>query len=919
MLAAASEGATLFRYRFGDTEFDEARFELLVGGESVEIQPKPLELLALLLRTPGEVVTSEEILQSVWKYQNPGALETNVIGTALTKLRSALGKDARRIVNLPRVGYRFEGRVERVVVGRALASGLSLEPGMAAPLRPGFVLRELLSRSGFSEVWRARHGKTGEARIYKFSPDGERLGALKREATLSRLLHDTLGERPDLVRVLAWNFSQAPYFLECEDGGQNLRQWAEESGRLRAMGQAQRIALFLQIADAVAAAHGVGVLHKDLKPDNVLIAPLGAAGDERWQVRLTDFGSGQLLEPGRLADLGITRLGFTATRSVTDDSTTGTLLYLAPELTRGEPPTIQSDVYALGLLLYQLLVGEMRRPLVTGWQREVTDELLQQDIAAATDGNPAHRLSSAGALASGLRRLEERRALLERQRALEQSAQEAQEALKRTRARRPWLIASLVSLALGLVASTWLQLQSHRAYLAAEQQRSRAEAINTFLNDDLLGAADPGAPGAQHDPTVKQLLARAAQRLDGRFGDDPATKASLDLTIGRAYFGLSDYANAESFQRRSIAQLATARGAADVETIEAQYLLSQTLAMEGRYADTLALIDQADAVAGARLQQPTRLAMTAAWARGNYYVMLMKPPLALPYFEQAERWRVQALPGDDAWLARVHSRLASCYERLDRNAEALAALQPLLAPAYTPERLGLVEWEKIHLSQAQVLANLGRYDEAERDIRETLRQVQRVMGEDNFMAGQAWDYLGGVYQSSGRWRESIEADSQAYAIIEHAVGPQSRYLPLIEIELDISRYYTEGPAQALPQLQRARAAVVGALGDDSLAVQIATFYIASALADLGRPDEAATMLDRLHTDKLNVNDLHQHWDLRTTGLHGVLLMRLGQPAQGRAMVEDALARLVAQHAQPWMLQPLQAALDGSGNPRLARR
>lgn len=909
MLAAQGEGATLFRYRFGEAEFDEARFELRVEGEVVEIQPKPLELLALLLRTPGEVVTPEEILQAVWKYQNPGALETNVIGTALSKLRAALGRDARRIVNLPRVGYRFEGKVERIAVGRALTSALALGPGMVLPQRPAFVLRELLSRTHYSEVWRAVHAKSGAARIYKFSPDGAHLGALKREATLSRLLHDALGERPDLVRVLDWNFSSAPYFLECEDGGANLRQWAEEDGRLRAMDQAQRLALFLQIADAVAAAHGVGVLHKDLKPDNVLVAP--RADGAGWQVRLTDFGSGQLLQPERLAELGITRMGFTATRSVADDSATGTLLYLAPELVRGETPTLQSDVYALGLLLYQLLAGEMRRPLVSGWQREVPDELLQQDIAAATDGNPALRMSSAAELAANLRRLEERRAELAQRRALEQQAQQAQAVLARSRARRPWLIASVASLALGLLASSLLYLQSHRAYLAAEAQRHRAEAINTFLNDDLLGAADPGAPGAQPDPTVRQLLARAAQRLDGRFNDDPLTKASLDLTIGRAYFGLTDYADAEAFQRRGIAQLAAASGAAAAEVIEARYQLSWTLSQAGRFDESAAVLDQADAAAGARLRQPTRLAMLAAWARGGYYAALTKPRLAMPYFEQAERMRVQALPADEAWLAQVHLYLAWSYERLNRNAEALAALEPLLRPAYTPERLGMLDWERIHLNQAQALANLGHYGEAEREVLETLRQVQRFVGEDNFMTAQVLDYLGGVYQSSGRWSEAIEADSRSYAIIKHSVGPQSRHLPLIDIELSVSRYHTEGAARTLPQLQSARAAVVGTLGTDSLAVQLVSFYLASALADLDRPAEAAAMLDQLHADILSDNDPMQHWNERIAGLRGVLLMRRGQADAGRAMVRDALDRLGAAKAQPWMLQPLQAALDGT--------
>jgi len=916
MLAVEGDSGVLFRYRFGDTEFDEARFELRVGGDLIEVQPKPLELLALLLRTPGEVVTSGEILQTVWKYQNPGALETNVIGTALTKLRSALGKDARRIVNQPRVGYRFEGRVERVVVGHALSSGLALEPGMAVPLRHNFVLRELLSRSRYSEVWRARHAKTDEARIYKFSPAGERLQALKREATLYRLLREALGEREDIVRVIDWNFTEAPFFLECEDGGQNLRVWAEDARRLRGLPLAERIALLLQIADAVAAAHSVGVLHKDLKPDNVLIAPREGG----WQVKLTDFGSGQLLEPARLQDLGITQLGFTATQNVAGDATTGTLLYMAPELTRGEPPTIQSDVYALGLLLYQLVIGDVRRPLVPGWQREVTDELLQQDIAAATDGNPAHRLSSVGELANGLRRLAERRAWLLQRRALEESARQAQEHLKRSRARRPWLIVSMASLALGLMASSWLYYQSRQAYLAAEEQRSRAEAINKFLNEDLLGAADPGGPGAQRDPTVKQLLSRAAARLDGRFGDDPLTKASLDLTIGQSYFGLSDYADAEAFQRRGIAQLTARKGASDAATIEAQYLLARTLGLQSRYDETGALLDQADRAAGSRLAQPTRLAMLSAWARGSYYAMRMQPELALPRFEQAERVRMRVLPDDQAWLLHLHGALAWCYVRTNRNQDALATLTPLLQPAYSVDSIGVAEWQKVRMHYAQALANLSRYAEAEATLKDALGEARRVMGEDNFATGIVWDYLGEIYQYTGQWREAIAAHERAAAIARLTVGAQSRNVAILSSELAVSHYHADGAAQALPLLEAAHAALAEKLGRDSAITQGAAFHLASALADLDRPADARALLGQVHAEALTTLEPQQNWSERIAGLQGLLLIQEGQPAEGRALVEDALTRLTAHKAPDWMVQPLQAALGRSGGAtRLARQ
>lgn len=903
MLSTQGESSTLFRYRFGDTEFDEAKFDLKIKGEPVVVQHKPLALLAMLLRTPGEVVTSDEILQSVWKYHNTDGLETNVLGTALTKLRNALGRDARRIVNVPRIGYRFDGRVERVVVGHALRSGLALEPGMAVPARQNFILRDLLSRSNHSEVWRAWHAKTEERRVYKFSPDGSQLPALKREATLYRLLHEALGERPDMVRVIDWNFAEAPFFLECEDAGQNLRQWAAESNRLRELDLPARLALFLQIADAVAAAHSVGVLHKDLKPDNVLIAPLG----EGWQVRLTDFGSGKLLEPSRLADLGITQLGFTATQTGLED-TSGTFLYMAPELARGEAPTVRSDVYALGLLLYQLVTGDMRRPLVPGWQREVTDELLQQDIAAATDGNPNHRLGSAGELAKALRRLPERRAELARQRALEESARLAQEQLKRSRARRPWLIAALASMALGCVVSSCLYKESRHAYLAAEAQRARAEAVNGFLNNDLLGAADPSGPGAQRDPTVKQLLERAAGRLDKRFDNDPLTKATLELTIGRAYFGLSDYADAEAFQKRGVAQLEGAVGAGDDAAVEARYQLARTLGMERRFAEAAKVLDQADAAAAPQLNKPTRLGLIAAWSRGVYYLMQMQPEQALPHFEQTERLRQAVLPDNATWLFRSRNDLAWCYVRLNRNADAIAALQELMQPRYPLASVGATDWERARLEYALALTNLARLDEAEATLRDSLRQVREVLGEENYVTGLVWNHLGEVYQAEAKWDAAIDAQSRNYAIMRHDMGEQSPATLTAGLALAIPQYLSGRVAEALPLLQSVHTDLSKAMGAEAPMTQNAAFYLAAALNDLRRPDEAMPLLNGLQAGAVNSVDPGIDWEQRIAGLRGAILLRQGREAQGRPLVEGAVAQLTRDKAPAWMVEPLRAAL-----------
>src|SRR3546814_7373033 len=150
------------------------------------------------------------------------------------------------------------------------------------PGRGHFILDRQRGPAHAGEVVLARHDKTGEPRGYKFSADGEHLAALKREATLYRVLHDTRGERDDIIRVLDWNFDQLPFYLECEFGGCNLPDWATQPLGLAALPLHQRLHLFLKLPAAVPAAQRVGVPHKDRKPANVLAPRTG----KRWTLRL---------------------------------------------------------------------------------------------------------------------------------------------------------------------------------------------------------------------------------------------------------------------------------------------------------------------------------------------------------------------------------------------------------------------------------------------------------------------------------------------------------------------------------------------------------------------------------------------------------------------------------------------------------
>src|SRR5215470_9619607 len=436
-------------WSFANCEFDESCLELRVTGVPVELEPKPLEVLLQLLLHAGEVIPKEKLLDWVW----PGLMVVDgSLATAVSKLRKALGDaDSSIVLTIPRVGYRLGVPVRtRPATDSQAQTNWSFGPGDVVPGREHWRLLRALPTPQSQEVWLAENPKTHELRVFKFALRSGKLKSLKREVTVSRFLRESLGERPDFGRLLEWNFEKQPYSLESEYGGLNLAEWAESQGALGKIPLDTRLHLLADVASAVAAAHQAGVVHKDLKPANILVTSSAEGG---WQIRIVDFGSASLTEPERLQALGITNLGLTQTQDSQASSLTGTLLYLAPEVLSGQPSTAAADLYALGVMLYQLVVGDFRKPLSPGWEGEIQDPLIREDIARAAQGDPGRRLKSDRELAERLRDLDRRRSELHRLQQEKARDELAQRRHAEARARRPWMVFAAVALAAAIAAT----------------------------------------------------------------------------------------------------------------------------------------------------------------------------------------------------------------------------------------------------------------------------------------------------------------------------------------------------------------------------------------------------------------------------------------------------------------------------------
>ena len=845
-----------YRYRFGNIEFDESRFELRVAGLVVDIQRKPLDVLKYLLDHAGSVVSKDELLEHLWAGTAP---VENVVGNAIAKLRAALGEDnAKRVVTQPRIGYRLTGAVERRQVERLHESTLMLKLGEPVPRRENFRLEALLGQSGGNEVWLARHEHTRELRVYKFALHDEDLARLKREMTIFRVLSENLHDLNAFVAIIDWNLESPPYFLECEYGGVNLNQWAD-AGHLSRSTESQRLEIFHQLVEAVAAAHSVGVLHKDLKPANILAQPV----DGGWKLRLTDFGVGGLVSEERPLRIGTADTSLPISEGAGSNRASGTQPYIAPEVLRGQAPTAQCDIFALGIVLYQLVCRDLRKSLSPGWERDIADGLLREDIAAATDGDPALRIASAVELADRIRRFGSRqkeRAALE---AVSQKALHDAAAVRMSRARRPWLIATFAALCAGLCATLLMAKRVLDAQGALSQQFAVAQALNTFLTSNFIAIANPTETGRK-DVTVVEATRNAASNIDSVFRDaDPEIRGALHAAMQNAFAGLSDVDASVAEGQKALGALQEAESRDKRQLILVHSGLAAMLAQSSKLDDAAAQLDAAD-----KLMQSAKLTDNAVtvrylWSRARLESFRMASEDALKDYRRA--WELArtdlGLPPElrdqlqfsYADALKMTSRFAEAQsvatELLDRQRARLGAQHP--QPCYTSVLLASVRgYTRDDIESAVTSAN------------QAADCLLDKLGPASIRTASAYRVLADLQFQTGHYSEAAQAYARLATSFTNILGADTLQTINARMNAGVSQQYAGSLVEAETTLKTALDSARTALGWVAPTTQALRYHLADCRLDQRQTREVDHLLDGLSTETLNSAQIQNDWDGR---------------------------------------------------------
>jgi eukaryotic-like serine/threonine-protein kinase len=518
-----------------------------------------------------------------------------------------------------------------------------------------------------------------------------------------------------------------------------------------------------------------------------------------------------MLEPDRLEQLGITRLGMTVDYREGIDSATGTPLYVAPEHFEGHAPTVKSDVFALGILLYQLLSDRVGQPMVSGWEHDIASPLLREDLKLATAGNPALRLDSVSELTTRLRNLEARAREAELAEATRKEIEADKQRLTLARARKPYLVGLIAALTAGVCIAAWLANSANESRQRAELAATETQALNDFLSQDLISRTNPAVMAKGSSVLLKDALLDAQAQIATRFSDKPEIKASVHKSLAELFGAVELWSEAEAQAKAALAiydktgnnnsldaqsvqstlailhagradfkksdeivdalsRSVPIQGAADQQRYLLSYARAVNLFNKAAYAD--ALPHYASAIESLARAQPNNIGLMNSVRRDQIHAQTM----ASKYAEAEANAKnfLQELanrPGDQSlWAALVKRASARSIGYQGRGDEAMRFLldaEPVIAQRFGPMSMQFMSLQSEILA---VATRKGDYARALAIAERLYLAVRRQLGAEHPQTAKAMSVWGYVALEAGQDAKAAELLSAGCAGLEKTLG-----------------------------------------------------------------------------------------------------------------------------------------------------
>ncbi|MCP3918350.1 MAG: serine/threonine protein kinase [bacterium] len=764
----------------------------------------------------------------------------------------------------------LEGRMRKLVAAHekaeeALGAGsMTLGGPLADPEQIGpFRILERVGEGGMGVVYIAEQSEPVRRKVALkvIKPGMDSAEVIARFESERQAL--ALMTHPGIARIFDGGATDAglPYFVMEYVPGLSITDYCVK----RRLSVADRLRLFVRVCQAVHHAHQKGVIHRDIKPSNVLVTE----EDGQAVPKVIDFGVAKATQ-GRLTE---------RTLHTQIDRTIGTPLYMSPEQADQHPLDVdtRSDVYSLGVMLYELLVGAMpfdEEKLASASPLDVRRMVIEVDPV-----RPSTRVSkSSTPLEGGAQDARELARHLRGEldwitlKALEKdrtrrygSAAEFADDVERHLGGEPVLAAPpsawyaarkfvarhvvAVSIAAGLFVllsafAVTMAVQSRR--IARERDRVQLEvdtasAVSDFL-ERLFKVADPGS-GAGSSVTARELLDVGAERIEVELADQPVVRARLMRTMGRAYQGLGLYDQARPLLEGVLALREQELDAGDPSIARILSLLAELERQEGDPQGALQKSERALAVleSGANDDPLVRAEIlnthgVALWINGRL-------PEAREQLEESLAIREEHVPSDHVEIAHTLNNIAILHwaaNDMEKAQEVFGRCLEIWERAHGPE----------HTDVANTLNNLAMTyqssdpERARSMYERTLRIREKVLEPDHPDVAEVLNNYGNLLRSMKEWDAGRARLERALEIREKRLDPDHPDLGSTVFNIGLLLLESDQAAEAGPYFERSLSIHETANGPDHRNVAYSLHRLAQVRSAAGEHDQARELFAR---------------------------------------------------------------------------